>query len=80
MTTRRVRNNLLREGGALLTQGLLMGLNLLPSRHRPERARDIHTVVFLHGYMGARSTLFPLQGYLASQGYQRQLSFTYPSS
>jgi len=74
-----VKRRLLREAGSYLAHGLLFGFGYLPSRHRPLRARDIRTVVFVHGLGGNRSSFFPLQAYLSWMGYRRQYAFNYRS-
>jgi triacylglycerol lipase len=66
-----------REGLAYLAQAALFGLGYLPSRHRPRRAKEQRTVVFVHGLGGNRSSFFPLQGYLRLFGYDRQLSLNH---
>jgi len=75
-----VRRGLLRGAGAYLGQGLLSSLAWLPSRHRPVRARDIHTLVFVHGLAGNRANFYPLQTWLAWQGFDRQYSYNYKSA
>lgn len=76
----KARWGLLREAGAAIGHGLMFGLGYLPSRHRAKRARDIHTVVFVHGLSGNRAQFFPLQGYLKWRGYDRQYSYNYRST
>ncbi len=73
------RRTLLREAGATLSHSLMFGFGFLPSRHRPRRAKDIHTVVFVHGLAGNRAQFFPLQGYLRWHGHTRQYSYNYRS-
>jgi len=75
-----VRRVLLREAAAHVGHGLLFGFGYLPSRHRPERARDIHTVVFVHGLAANRSGFFPLQLYLAAKGLNRQYAYNHSSA
>jgi triacylglycerol esterase/lipase EstA (alpha/beta hydrolase family) len=74
-----VKRRLLREVGSYVAHGLLYGFGYLPSRHRPLRARDIRTVVFVHGLGGNRASFFPLQTYLSWKGYRRQYAFNYRS-
>jgi len=66
-----------REGAAWLAHAALYGFGFIPSAHRPKRARDLRTLVFVHGLGATRSSLFPLQGYLWMMGYRRQYSFNY---
>jgi hypothetical protein len=68
---------LLREGLALAGHGALYGFGLLPSRHRPCRARDLRTTVFVHGLLANRASFFPLQGFLRVLGHRTQYSFNY---
>ena len=67
----------MRTAAAWLTHSVLFGFGGLRSRHRPHRAREIRTLVFVHGLAGSRANFFPLQGYLRLLGYRRQLSFNY---
>src|SRR5688572_14845659 len=69
------RRALAREGAAYLAQAVLWGFGFIAPRHRPERRRDIRTVVFLHGLGGNRASVFPLQAYLRCLGRARQYSF-----
>ncbi len=73
------RKGLLREAAATVGHGLMFGFGFLPTRHKSRRARDIHTVVFVHGLAGNRAQFFPLQGYLRWQGHGRQYSYNYRS-
>ncbi|HJN78322.1 MAG TPA: alpha/beta fold hydrolase [Myxococcota bacterium] len=75
-----VRKGLLRETAATLGHGLIYLFGFLPSRHRSERAKDIHTVVFVHGLAGNRAQFFPLQGFLRWRGYSRQYAYNYRST
>jgi triacylglycerol lipase len=71
------RQRLIREVLSWAAHGLLYGFGFLPSLHRPRRARDIRTLVFVHGLGANRASFFPLQGYLKLHGHARQLSFNY---
>ncbi|MDF1562161.1 MAG: hypothetical protein P1V51_03910 [Deltaproteobacteria bacterium] len=75
-----LKRGLLREGAAHLGHGLLYGFGYLRSRHRPLRRKELHTLVFVHGLGGNRAGFFPLQGYLAWHGHDRQLAYNYRSS
>lgn len=77
---RSVSQGFLAETGSLLVQGAMFGLGFLPSRHTPKRARDLETVVFVHGLAANRGSMFPLQGALAMDGHRRQLAISYPST
>lgn len=74
------RDRLILEALSYAAHGILYGFGYLPSRHRPLRARDIRTVVFVHGLWATRASFFPLQGYLRLLRHSRQLSFNYRSS
>lgn len=65
---------------AYAANGLMFGLGCLPSGHRPERARDLHTLVFVHGLMANRACFYPLQGYLRLGGFERQYAYNYRSA
>ena len=71
------RDRLILEAVAYATHGLLFGFGFLPSRHRPKRAREIRTLVFVHGLGATRASFFPMQGYLGLLRHTRQLSFNY---
>ena len=75
-----MRRNVLREALATVAHGVLFPFGYLPSRHRPLRAKDIDTVVFVHGLAANRACLFPLQLWLTRAGWGRQLSFNYSTS
>jgi triacylglycerol lipase len=70
---------LVRQAASYVTHGLLYGLGYLPTRHKPRRASDIRTVVFVHGLAGNRANFFPAQAYLGAVGHRRQYSFNYRS-
>jgi triacylglycerol lipase len=71
------REQLVREALSYAAHGLLFGFGYLPSRHRPLRAKQIRTLVFVHGLGATRSSFFPLEAYLRLCGHTRQLSFNY---
>jgi pimeloyl-ACP methyl ester carboxylesterase len=73
----RVRADLLREGLSHLAHGALFGFGFIPSRHRPERRKDIRTIVLLHGLGANRASLLPLMLYLRLRGHRRQYAFNY---
>lgn len=72
-----VRERLVLEALSYATHGLMFGFGYLPSRHRPKRARDIRTLVFVHGLWASRASFFPLMGYLRLFKHSRQLSLNY---
>jgi pimeloyl-ACP methyl ester carboxylesterase len=76
---RRIRRAAARTAAAWVAHGVMLGFAFVPSRHRPRRAREIRTLVFVHGLAGTRANFFPLQAYLHLHGYRRQLSFNYKS-
>ncbi|MDP2342624.1 MAG: alpha/beta fold hydrolase [Deltaproteobacteria bacterium] len=76
----RMRRNVLREVLGSVAHGVLYPFGYLPRRHQPLRAKDIDTVVFVHGLAANRACLFPLQLWLSRAGYGRQLSFNYSTS
>ena len=69
----------LREGLSSLGHGLLFPFGFLPSSHHPQRSRGLRTVVFVHGLAANRASLFPLQLWLRTLGYDRQLSYNHAS-
>jgi triacylglycerol esterase/lipase EstA (alpha/beta hydrolase family) len=75
----RTRSAFRREALSLLAHGLLMPFGVRRPRPRPERRREQHTVVFVHGLATNRSGFFPLQAYLRLQGHRRQLGFNHGS-
>jgi pimeloyl-ACP methyl ester carboxylesterase len=76
---RAARAALVQEAISWAAHGILYGFGYIPSRHRPERARDIRTLVFVHGLGANRASFFPMQGFLRLLGHQRQYSFNYPT-
>ncbi len=66
---------IIREGSATLTHGVLAPFALLPSRHKTERKADLRTTVFVHGLHGNRANFYPLQAWLGTKGHRRQLGF-----
>ena len=72
------RRRIVSEATSWLAHGLLYGFGYLPSRHQPERSRDIRTLVLIHGLGSNRSAFFPLQAYLwRVGGHDRQYSYNY---
>jgi pimeloyl-ACP methyl ester carboxylesterase len=67
------------EAAAFAAAGLLMPFGIRSARRRTPRARDQRTVVLVHGYLGNRSTLFPLAAYLRLRGVKQILHFDYDS-
>ncbi len=76
----KVRRRLARTALAYGANALMFPFGFLPSRHRPERSRDIRTVVFVHGFQANRASLFPAQAWLRMAGFPRQLSYNYAST
>lgn len=76
----RMKRHVLREGLGTLVHGAMYPFGFLESRHRPRRAKDIRTVVFVHGLGANRACFFPLQAWLARAGHERQLAFNYATS
>jgi len=74
------RDRIILEALSAAAHGLMFGFGYLPSRHRPKRARDIRTLVFVHGLWASRASFFPLQGYLRVFRHSRQLSLNYRTS
>lgn len=77
---KRLRDGVLREGLGHLVHGLMFPFGYLGNRHRPTRARDIDTVVFIHGMGANRACFFPMQTWLSRAGHKRQLAFNYATS
>ena len=78
-TFSRSSTHALLEAGSLAVQTLMFGFGFVPHRHEPRRARDQHTVVFVHGLAANRASLFPVQAFLRAHGYDRQHSMSYPT-
>lgn len=76
----RLRKAVMREALGHLAHGVLFPFGYLASRHRPLRARDIDTVLFVHGLAANRACFFPLQTWLSRAGHKRQLAFNYATS
>lgn len=74
------RDNALTEGASLALQTLLFPFAYVPSRHETKRARELHTVVFVHGLAANRASVFPLQTYLYARGFKRQYSYSYSTT
>jgi triacylglycerol esterase/lipase EstA (alpha/beta hydrolase family) len=74
---RATRRTLAAELAASLGQGLLAPLAWLRSGHVPRRAKDIRTVLFIHGLAGTSAGMLPLRGYLRMVGMRRQLAYGY---
>lgn len=75
-----IRNNTLAEAGSLALQTLLFPFAYLPNRHETKQAKELHTVVFVHGLAANRASVYPLQTYLYAQGHRRQYSFSYATT
>jgi len=66
-----------RELVAMAAAALLYPIGLLPSRGRTPRRAEQHTAVLVHGYLGNRSSLLPLWGYLRVRGVKQVLAYEY---
>lgn len=66
-----------REALATLGSLLLYPLGLSHRPRKTPRRAEQRTLVFVHGYLGNRSALMPLGGYLALQGHTQQLAYQY---
>jgi triacylglycerol lipase len=76
----RTGNAIVREALAFLAHGVLYPLGLLSARPEPERRREQHTLVFVHG-LGANSAGFlPLQFWLRLHGHRRSIALNYGSA
>jgi triacylglycerol lipase len=73
----RTRDRWILEAFSWAAHGVLFGFGYLPSRHKPQRKKEIRTVVFVHGLWATRASFFPMQGYLRLLSHPRQLSFNY---
>ena len=69
-----------RELLAMVGSGLLYPFGLAASKKRTPRRRLQRTVVLVHGYLGNRSTLFPLAAYLKLRGVGELIDFDYRST
>jgi pimeloyl-ACP methyl ester carboxylesterase len=69
----------LRSAAAFMGHAVGFGFGFMPSAHQPKRAKDIHTVVFVHGLAANRAGFFPLQGYLSWAGFKRQYAYNHNS-
>jgi pimeloyl-ACP methyl ester carboxylesterase len=67
-------------GGELLAfaaSSVLYPFGIRATRARTARRREQRTVVLVHGYLGNRSSFYPLSLYLKARGFGQQLSFGY---
>lgn len=60
--------------------GLLYPFGFGKSDRRTARRKDQRTVVMMHGYMGNRSTLYPMAAYLRFRGIKNILFYDYSSN
>ena len=65
---------------ALAASSLLYPFGIGRTRRRTPRRREQRTVVLVHGYLGNRSSLFPLALYLRARGVRTLLSFSYSAA
>src|SRR5436305_12554656 len=65
---------------ALAASSLLYPFGIGASRKRTARRAEQRTVVLVHGYLGNRSSFYPLAAYLRTQGVGSLLSFSYSAS
>src|SRR5437764_4736275 len=66
-----------RELLALAASSVLFPFGIAASKARTPRRRGQRTVVLVHGYLGNRSSFFPLAAYLKARGLGPLLSFSY---
>ncbi len=76
----KVRSAIRREALAFAAYGVLMPLGFMRPKPRPERRRELRTLVFVHGLAANRSGFLPLRAYLRLHGHDRQLAFDYRSA
>lgn len=62
---------------ALAASSLLYPFGFGATRTRTARRKEQRTVVLVHGYLGNRSSFFPLAVYLKARGVGPSLSFSY---
>jgi triacylglycerol esterase/lipase EstA (alpha/beta hydrolase family) len=65
---------------ALAASSLLYPFGIGASSARTARRKEQRTVVLVHGYLGNRSSFYPLALYLKARGAGRQLSFSYSAA
>ncbi len=68
-----------REALAIGALGVLLPFGFASAGRALPRRREQRTVVLIHGYLGNRSALLPLAGYLRWRGLLNVLAFDYPS-
>src|SRR5438128_1474507 len=62
---------------ALAASSLLYPFGIGASRKRTARRAEQRTVVLVHGYLGNRSSFYPLAAYLKAHGVGPLLSFSF---
>jgi len=65
---------------ALAASSLLYPFGIGASRKRTARRAEQRTVVLVHGYLGNRSSFYPLAAYLKAHGVGSLLSFSYSAA
>lgn len=65
---------------ALAASSLLYPFGIGASKKRTPRRAEQRTVVLVHGYLGNRSSFYPLAGYLRARGCGSLLSFSYSAT
>ena len=65
---------------ALAASSLLYPFGIGATRKRMARRAGQRTVVLVHGYLGNRSSFYPLAAYLRTQGVGSLLSFSYSAT
>lgn len=65
---------------ALAASSLLFPFGLGASRRRTARRAEQRTIVLVHGYLGNRSSFYPLALYLRARGLGSLLSFSYSAA
>jgi len=69
-----------RELLGLAASSVLFPFGIAASKARTPRRQAQRTVVLVHGYLGNRSSFFPLAAYLKARGLGPLLSFSYSGS
>lgn len=68
-----------REALATAAAGVLYPFGWAGSEARTKRRAEQRTVVFVHGYLGNRSSFLPLRGYLKAHGMGGTVCYDYPA-
>jgi triacylglycerol esterase/lipase EstA (alpha/beta hydrolase family) len=73
----RVRSAIVREALSFLAHGVLYPLGCWSAPPRPERRREQHTLVFVHGLAANPAGFLPLQAWLRLHGHRRTVALGY---